>query len=480
MKKVLMFFMMFMLLISTSCVKKRATEHAAIPQNTNSTYKLNLNVPLLAQMQDELVQIVKKVSPSVVTIFSTQEANVPLFPQIPGFELPLPMPSVPQVTKALGSGIIFEYNQKDNTYFILTDNHVIAHSKSILVNFGNNIQHKATLVGADPKTDLAVVKVSAEGIKNPADRVAVLGNSDTLEPGQIVLAIGNPYGLDRTVTMGVISALHRSIGLTQYENYIQTDAAINPGNSGGPLVNIQGQVIGIDSAMVEGGQGLGFAIPINLAKWISSQLIKNGKIERGWIGVEIQQITPSLAKALKAQNGAVVVQVFPNGPAQKAGLKVGDVIVGINNQPINRVRQLQILVMETTPGTTLTFHIIRAGKPMDLNVTIGKMPSNPNLSYANPGENQTQVTKDFGLSIRNLSPQEASTYGSGVYVVNVDPRSPIASYLQPGDIILMVGNQPVNSVSDFENLMAKYKSDGSVLLLVARGPQRFYVTVPLG
>ncbi len=136
--------------------------------------------------------------------------------------------------------------------------------------------------------------------------------------------------------------------------------------------------------------------------------------------------------------------------------------------------------METTPGTTLTFHIIRAGKPMDLNVTIGKMPSNPNLSYANPGENQTQVTKDFGLSIRNLSPQEASTYGSGVYVVNVDPRSPIASYLQPGDIILMVGNQPVNSVSDFENLMAKYKSDGSVLLLVARGPQRFYVTVPLG
>ncbi len=460
-----------LLFFANSCVKKSRVEQVSSSNQPSNQYQLNLNVPVLAQMQDELVQIVRKVSPSVVTIFSTQEVNVPLFPQIPGFDLPTP--SIPQETKALGSGVIFEYNQKDDTFFILTNNHVIAHSKSVVVNFGNNEQHKATVVGADPKTDLAVLKVSAKGIKDPSSRVATLGNSDTLQVGQIVLAIGNPYGLDRTVTMGVISALHRSIGLTQYENYIQTDAAINPGNSGGPLVNIQGQVIGINSAMVEGGQGLGFAIPINLAKWVSSQIIKHGSVTRGWIGVMIQQITPSLAKALKVQNGAVVVQVLPNGPADKAGIKVGDVIVGIGNENINTVQQLQFKVMETKPGTTLTFHIVRNGKPMDLKVTVEKMPSNPTAI----SENQNTTTTDLGISVANLSPNQMQMYGGGVYVVNVNPNSPAASSIEPGDIILMVNNHPVNSVSDFKNLVSQYSKTGNVLFLVARGPQRFYVSV---
>lgn len=458
------------LFLASSCVKKSKVEHqsSSVP---SQNYKINLNVPLLAQMQDELVQIVKRVSPSVVTVFSTQETNVPLFPQIPGFDMP--MPSIPQETKALGSGIIFQYNKSDNTYFILTNNHVIAHSKSILVRFGDNEQHKAVVIGADPKTDLAVLKVSAKGIENPASRVATLGNSDTLEVGQIVLAIGNPYGLDRTVTMGVISALHRSIGLTQYENYIQTDAAINPGNSGGPLVNIQGQVIGINSAMVEGGQGLGFAIPINLAKWISGQIIKHGHVERGWIGVMIQQITPSLTKALKAQNGAVIVQVMPNGPASKAGLKVGDVIVGIGNENIKTVQQLQLIVMETKPGTTLTFHIIRDGKPLDINVVVAKMPQNINEIAS--GSNAT--TTNLGITVKNLTPQEQQLYGYGVYVVDVSPNSPAISFLQPGDVILMINNNPVNSVSSFNDLISKYEKSGTILFLVARGSQRFYASI---
>ncbi len=465
MKKIFILIVAFALMISvSSCVKKsKELKEVNTPQ-----YQLNLNVPVLAQMQDELVQIVKKVSPSVVTIFSTQEVNMPLFPQIPGFDLP--SPSIPQQTKALGSGVIFQYNKSDDTYYILTNNHVIAHSKSIVVSFGNNEQHKGVVVGADPKTDLAVLKVNAKGIKDPESRVATLGDSDTLQVGQIVLAIGNPYGLDRTITMGVISALHRSIGLTQYENYIQTDAAINPGNSGGPLVNIQGQVIGINSAMVEGGQGLGFAIPINLAKWVSSQIIKHGYVTRGWIGVMIQQITPSLAKALKVQNGAVIVQVMPNSPAAKAGLKVGDVIVGINNENINTVQRLQFIVMETKPGTTLTFHIVRDGKPIDINVNIEKMP----LSLT---ENTNSSITDFGITVRSLSSQEAQTYGGGVYVVNVDPNSPAASSIEPGDIILMINNHPVNSVSDFKSLISGYAKSGNILLLVARGAQRFYVSI---
>ncbi len=472
MKRIFAILALFTLLFSVnSCVKKSRVENTPSTQANTSNYQINLNVPVLAQMQDELVKIVKKVSPSVVTIFSTQEVNVPLFPQIPGFDFPTP--SIPQETKALGSGVIFEYNQKDDTFFILTNNHVIAHSKSVIVNFGNNEQHKAEIVGADPKTDLAVLKVSAKGIKDPADRVATLGNSDTLQVGQIVLAIGNPYGLDRTVTMGVISALHRSIGLTQYENYIQTDAAINPGNSGGPLVNIQGQVIGINSAMVEGGQGLGFAIPINLAKWVSSQIIKHGSVTRGWIGVMIQQVTPSLAKALKVQNGAVVVQVMPNGPADKAGIKVGDVIVGIDNENISTVQQLQFKVMETKPGTTLTFHIVRDGKPLDLKVTIGKMPSNPTAV----SEGSPSTSTSLGISVANLTPDQMQMYGGGVYVVNVNPNSPAASSIEPGDVILMVNNHPVNSTSDFQNLVSQYSKTGEVLFLVARGSQRFYVSI---
>jgi len=470
MKKIFAILSVFALLFLTnSCVKKSRVEQATSTQQPSSQYQLNLNVPVLAQMQNELVQIVKKVSPSVVTIFSTQEINVPLFPQIPGFDFPTP--SIPQETKALGSGVIFKYNKQNDTFYILTNNHVIAHSKSVVVSFGNNEQHRATIVGADPKTDLAVLKVSAKGVSDPSSRVATLGNSDTLQVGQIVLAIGNPYGLDRTVTMGVISALHRSIGLTQYENYIQTDAAINPGNSGGPLVNIQGQVIGINSAMVEGGQGLGFAIPINLAKWVSSQIIKHGYVTRGWIGVMIQQVTPSLAKALKVQNGAVVVQVMPNGPADKAGIKVGDVIVGIDNENIKTVQQLQFKVMETKPGTTLTFHIVRNGKPIDLKVTIGKMPTNP-MSVS-----ETQTTTDIGISVANLTPQQMQTYGGGVYVVSVAPNSPAAGSLQPGDVILMVNNHPVNSVSDFKSLVSKYVKSGYVLFLVARDGQRFYVSI---
>jgi serine protease Do len=471
MKRIFAILSVFALLFfASSCVKKSRVEEHSTGQTSSSNYKLNLNVPVLAQMQDELVQIVKRVSPSVVTIFSTQEINVPLFPQIPGFDLPTP--SIPQETKALGSGVIFEYNKQNDTFYILTNNHVIAHSKSVVVNFGKNEQHQAKVLGADPKTDLAVLKVSAKGVSDPSSRVATLGNSDTLQVGQIVLAIGNPYGLDRTVTMGVISALHRSIGLTQYENYIQTDAAINPGNSGGPLVNIQGQVIGINSAMVEGGQGLGFAIPINLAKWVSSQIIKHGSVTRGWIGVMIQQVTPSLAKALKVQNGAVVVQVMPNGPADKAGIKVGDVIVGIDNENINTVQQLQFKVMQTKPGTTLTFHIVRNGKPMDLKVTVEAMPTNPVSVSEAPVQNST-----LGMSVANLSPRQTQMYGAGVYVTNVDPNSPAASSIEPGDVILSINNQSVNSVNDFSVLVSKYAKTGNLLFLVARGMQRFYVSV---
>ncbi|MFP3206556.1 MAG: trypsin-like peptidase domain-containing protein, partial [Hydrogenobaculum sp.] len=245
--------------------------------------------PILEQFQKEVEQIVDKVSPSVVTIYATQIVETPLStPQIfpPWFQpfmIPgIPTPEIQQKEKDLGSGIIIKYIQSKNAFIILTNNHVVGNSKNVMVKLSRTIERKAKILGRDPKTDLAVLEVSAKGINNPSSRVATLGDSSHVRIGQLVIAIGNPYGLSRTVTMGVVSALNRRLGLSQYEDYIQTDAAINPGNSGGPLINIEGKVIGINTAMVKGGQGLGFAIPINLAKWVYHQIMEHGKVIRGW------------------------------------------------------------------------------------------------------------------------------------------------------------------------------------------------------
>ncbi len=425
----------------------------------------------LAQFEKELTELVEKVSPSVVAIYSTQEVLVS-----PEDEFPFFFPfQIPQERRSLGSGVIMAL--KDDRFYILTNNHVVQKAKSIRVRFDPHTEREGKLVGGDPKTDVAVVEVDAKGIENAANRIAKLGDSDKLKVGQLVIAIGNPYGLERTVTIGVISALKRSIGITQYESFIQTDAAINPGNSGGPLINIHGEVIGINTAIVAEGQGLGFAIPINLAKWVADQIIAKGKVTRGWLGVVIQEITPEIAEAIGVKEGVLVSQIAPNSPAERAGLKAGDIIVAVDGEKVREVRDLQFRIMKTPPGTEIKLSIIRDGKTQQIKVKVGEMPEE--VSFVQPREQAS----DIGLTLRDLSPEEVKRLGvKGVLVVDI-ARGSLAqrSGLRRGDIILMVNNQPVESVSDFFAKIEKAKSEGKdrVLLLVRRGGNNFYLVLYL-
>lgn len=270
---------------------------------------------------------------------------------------------------SLGSGVII-----DKSGLILTNNHVVKDADEITVKFANKQEVKGKVVGTDPKTDLAVIRVSAKEDLP----VAILGNSDTLHVGEWAIAIGNPFGLDHTLTVGVISATGRSeVGIAAYENFIQTDASINPGNSGGPLLNVRGEVIGINTAIVASGQGIGFAIPVNMARKVMEDLVKKGKVTRGWLGVGIQPLTPELAKSfgVSADEGILVNQVMPKSPAEAAGLKIGDVILSVDGKPMKDARQLQRLIGEAEIGRTIEIVVLREKAKRTLKIQVGELPA---------------------------------------------------------------------------------------------------------
>ncbi len=270
---------------------------------------------------------------------------------------------------SLGSGVII-----DKSGLILTNNHVIKDADEITVKFANKQEAKGKVVGTDPKTDLAVIRVSSKEDLP----VATMGNSDTLHVGEWAIAIGNPFGLDHTLTVGVISATGRSeVGIAAYENFIQTDASINPGNSGGPLLNIRGEVIGINTAIVASGQGIGFAIPVNMARKVTDDLVKKGKVTRGWLGVGIQPLTPELAKGfgVSAEEGILVNQVMPRSPAEAAGLKTGDLILSVDGKSVKDPRQLQRIIAETEIGKSIELTILREKEKRTLKVQVGEMPA---------------------------------------------------------------------------------------------------------
>ncbi len=435
-----------------------------------------IKTSVLEQFERELTSVVERVSPSVVTIFAVQETKVnPLEEFDIPFHFPFPFSPERRQRRSLGSGVIVQKN--GNKVFILTNNHVVRDAKSITVRFDRHTERKAKLIGSDSKTDIAVVEVDVSGINDIDKRIAKLGSSDNLKVGQIVIAIGNPYGLERTITVGVISALKRSIGITQYESFIQTDAAINPGNSGGPLINIRGEVIGINTAIVAEGQGLGFAIPINLAKWVMEQIIENGKVVRGWLGVVIQEVTPEIAEAIGVKEGILVAQVMKGSPADKAGLKVGDVIVEVNGKPIDKVRDLQFSIMKTKPGTEVELKVVRDGKKLSLRVKVGQLPE----KGATPGLDTQEG--DLGLSLRNPTTEEKRKFGlEGAIVVSVAPGSPAyESGIHPGDVILRVNNVPIRTKEDFYRAVERLKELGKrkVLLLIKRGRSNVYVVLNL-
>ncbi|HIQ49362.1 MAG TPA: DegQ family serine endoprotease [Aquifex aeolicus] len=433
---------------------------------------------VLEDLQDEITSLVEKVSPSVVTIFVIKEQRdmFPI-PQIP-FDFPFKFKPFIRKERAVGSGVIVRYYEDKKIAYILTNAHVVKNAVRIIVKLDKYTERKGEIVGMDTKTDIAVIKISTKGIENFEKRLAKLGNSDELKVGQLVFAIGNPYGLERTVTMGVISALRRSIGITQYENFIQTDAAINPGNSGGPLVNIEGEVIGINTAIIAGAQGLGFAIPINLAKWVMEQIIAHGKVIRGWLGVMIQNITPDIAEALGIREGVLIAQVVPGSPAEKAGIKVGDIIIEVNGKKIKDARDLQFTIMKIKPGTKVTITVLRDGKKLNLKTVIGEYPEGK-------AETRGKATpENLGLLLRDLTFKEKQELGVpyGVLVEGIYPNSPAEySGIQPGDVILKVNNHPIRSVREFFSLINKLRDLGKTkaLLLVRRGESNIFITLDL-
>lgn len=432
---------------------------------------------LLENFRDGFTQVVARVTPVVVNISAEGTVNSSPFPS-PFQGTPLEPffkqffgPQIQQPFSSLGSGIIV---RKDG--YILTNAHVIenANNISITLNDGTVIKN-ATVVGKDPRYDLAVIKVSTN---HPLPE-GVFGNSNTLKVGEWALAVGTPYGFNESVTVGVISALGRNLpnqSEATYHNLIQTDASINPGNSGGPLVNIQGEIIGINTSIASpsgGSVGIGFAIPANTAKSELADLIHTGKVQHGWLGIYMQPITPDLAKAFGIDSGVLISDVVPNSPATAAGLQRGDVIMALNSQPIQQVSDLQDTVASLPVGTTTHVEIVRNGEALTLPITIGEMPNE------STGSNPAPAVY-WGLHLETLSPLLARQYGlnesSGILVTAVDSGSPAAqAQITPRDVILEVNQQPVKTVTEFKSIVGK-SPHSTVLVLISHQTAHHYVT----
>ncbi len=426
--------------------------------------------------------LAKKLGPTVVNIKVTKVEKVAAFGRPQGPEGPFEeffkrfskeMPQLPETfhTQGAGSGVII-----GREGYILTNNHVVEGAKEVTVTLAEKLEYRARIVGRDPKTDLAVLKIDA---KEPLT-VATLGDSDQLEIGSWVLAIGNPFGLSNTVTTGIVSAKGRIIGAGPYDNFIQTDASINPGNSGGPLFNVNGEVVGINTAIIPFGRGIGFAIPINMAKALIPQLVATGEVTRGYLGVSIQSITAELAKALnlKERKGALVGDVVLKSPAEKAGIRRGDVIVTFNNKAVTDSRDFASMVAETPVGQEVRVTVLRDGVEQQLSVEVGKLSSRT----AKPETSTRPAQGTWGLLLKDMNPRMASrlglTHDHGVVVIGVQPGSPAdLTGIRKGDVIVEVNRQPATSIEGVRDVIAKANDDDTLLLLVKRDRGSFFIAL---
>lgn len=379
-------------------------------------------------------------------------------------------PQVPREHRAqgAGSGVIISEDG-----YILTNNHVVEGAQEVTVTLADNKEFTAEVIGRDPKTDLAVLKIETKEVLPSA----ILGDSESLRVGDWVVAIGNPFGLNHTVTSGIVSAKGRVIGAGPYDDFIQTDASINPGNSGGPLFNLKGEVIGINTAIIPQGQGIGFAIPVDTAKPLIPQLVDHGEITRGYLGVNIQTITDDLAKALGIEKteGALVADVVNESPAAKSGLKRGDIIIDFNGKKIQDSQDLPAKVAATPVGEEVDVTILRDGKEKQIPVVVGKLASEG--SYF---ENTAAGKGKWGMQLHELNPQLEEQYrisaDQGVAVVGVEPGSAAAEAgIREGDIIIEVNRKPVDSVKDVRDGITQAENKAHLLLLVQRQDGKFYV-----
>jgi len=374
----------------------------------------------------------------------------------------------------MGSGVIVRADGH-----IVTNNHVVEHADEIEVTLPDKRKFKAKVIGTDPKTDVAVIKIEATGLP-----ILPWTDSGRLEVGELVLAVGSPFGLTQTVTMGIISAIGRAnMGIVDYEDFIQTDAAINPGNSGGALVNLHGELVGINTAIFTrtgGYMGIGFAIPSNMVRTVMDSLIKHGKVVRGWLGVSIQELTPDLAKEFGVSEtaGALVADVMEDSPASKAGFERGDVITELDGKPVRDPTHLRTLVADSAPGTKVTITVLRDKDRKSLEVMLGELPKELSAPLT-PGDVKGKHAL-AGVQVGPLSRDEARELRikGGVMVRRIDPSSPAGrAGLQEGDVVREINRQAVTSVEEFERRVARLKAKERVLLLVTRGRATIYLAI---
>jgi serine protease Do len=459
-----------------------AADHAL---SSNPPASLKLADPNEGPSRTGFAPVVKKVLPTVVNISSSKVVKTPTgrSGQIPDelrqffgddFQRQFSQPRE-QREQGLGSGVIVSPEG-----YILTNNHVVDGATDVKVTLSDQHEYKARVIGTDPKTDVAVLKIDASGL--PA---IVVGDSSKVQIGDYALAVGNPFGVGKTVTMGIVSATGRTnLGIEAYEDFIQTDAPINPGNSGGALINDRGELIGINTAIIahgsEGNQGIGFAVPVNLARNVMDQILKNGKVTRAYLGIVPQDVTPAMAKAFgeKEPRGALVGDVSPNSPAERSGLEKGDIILELNGKPVEDANQLRMSISMMSPDTAVNLKVFRNGAERDFTVKLAELPTQEARvrDDANGAKNELS-----GISVQDLDAQTARRLDipaatAGVVVTDISPSSPaVDSGLQRGDVIQEVNRHPVRNTADFEAAMRNSKD--STLLLVNRRGNTMYVAV---
>ncbi len=473
-----LFFMLFLLILTAMVSLPHSPAFASQSKISEQS------IDLLTRTGKAMAEVTAAVKPAIVNISTTRTVKVsgggdpffddPFFRRFFGDQFGRQRQPKEHKSAGLGSGVIVTSDG-----YIITNSHVIKDADEIKVTLTDKKEYAGKVIGSDPKTEIAVVKIEAKDLPTVS-----WGNSDSLQVGEVVLAVGNPYGLNQTVTMGIVSALGRAnVGIADYEDFIQTDAAINPGNSGGALVNIKGELVGINTAIytTSGGyQGIGFAIPSNMVKSIMESLIKTGKVVRGWLGVTIQKVTPELAKQfdLKEEAGALVGDIMENSPAEKAGLQRGDIILEYDGKKIEEPYILRNMVANNLPGEVHTALVLRDGKTRKIAITIGELPSDGQQ----PVETSDVQNVMKGITVQDMSPELAKKLRipdkiKGVIISDIDDSSMAAGILAQGDVIQEINRKKVADTTTYTDIVSKIKKDESVLLLIYRGGASLFVTL---
>ncbi len=489
MKKSTIIFILFITLVAGYTIGKRG--HVISGKKSTTPYTYNIQIPESLKGEDSAFSnIVKVISPLVVNISTSKTVSKkdssPFSEFFDGsledFFGPFSRPKKWK-EESLGSGVLVSSDG-----YIITNNHVVEKADEITVTLYDQQNYRGKIIGTDPKTDIAVIKISSDDLPE-----INWGNSDELQVGEFVLAFGNPFSLGHTVTMGIVSAMGRAnVGIADYEDFIQTDAAINPGNSGGPLVNVKGELVGINTAIFSrtgGYQGIGFAVPSNMAKSVMTQLINEGKVTRGWLGVTIQNFTPELAKefGLKKLAGALVTDVFKGSPAELAGVQRGDVILKMNGKDVRNVEALRNMISQTKVGSSIKLKAIRNGKPFEISINIAEFPQE--IAQSVPAETQDRLRTDentlAGFSVMDLTRDIAkqldlSRNEKGVVIVRVQPYSAAEDGgLKKGDVIQEINKKKVRDLDDFNRTTSSLRQGDTVLLFINRGGNKFYVTLKI-